>query len=378
MMSKIKVLFLTVGIFAALLCSCRKEKPGKTVDVKALTVYGDTIYLESAPFEDNPSKKIDSAIIVNNQQQVVWHVPISDEAIYKIRSKKMNKGSYLFVADSGTIAIDANFMSPVFKSKGSPATAVLNKFLTDRINMAESGRQISRVSDSLLKAGASKAKLDSVKNALNQSLSAYFDYSLKFADTVRSPAVFLLAYYSIEFGADRAKLKAFILKSAARFPKYPAIQKLKNDELATMKIYEEEYEVGDKLPAITLPDQNGFTINTSSYNGSYYLIDFWSSWCTQCLPFKEAERNLLEKIPGKIKVVSVAIDSEKEDWSKMVFANQYTWPQLIDVAMWKGTAVQTMKIDSIPFNFLVGPDGKVIAKALNAHNLESTVMAKVK
>lgn len=378
MMSKIKALFLTAGLFAAFMYSCRQDKPGKTVSVKALTVYGDTIYLESAPFEDNPSKKIDSAVIVNDQQQVEWHVPVNDEGIYRIRSSKMNKGNFLFVADSGKITIDANFMSPVFKSQGSPATAILHQFLTDRIALAEGGRKISRVSDSLLKAGAPKARLDSVKKALNQSLSDYFDYSLKFADTVRSPAVFLLAYYSIEFGAERAKLKAFILKSAARFPKSQAIQKLKNDELATLKIYEEEYEVGDKLPVITLPDQNGFSINTASYNGSYYLIDFWSSWCSQCLPFKEAERSILTKMPGKIKVVSVAIDSEKEDWGKMVFANQYTWPQLIDVAMWKGTAVQTMKIDSIPFNFLVGPDGKVIAKALNAQNLEKTIAEKVK
>jgi hypothetical protein len=46
--------------------------------------------------------------------------------------------------------------------------------------------------------------------------------------------------------------------------------------------------------------------------------------------------------------------------------------------MWKGTAVRTLKFDSIPFNFLVDPKGKIIAKALNASNLEKIVQSHLK
>jgi peroxiredoxin len=377
MMFKIPSVFGAIGLFIAILYGCQNNT-GKTVNVKTLTVYGDTIYLESIPFEDNPARKIDSAVITGDLQEVVWHIPDGDEAIYKIRSKKMYKASFLFVADVGKITIDANFVSPVFKAKGSPATTALNKYLNDRIILAEKGRQINSIGDSLLKVRAPKTKLDSVKKALNQSLFNYFDYSIKFADTVHSPAVFLQVYYDIDFGPERDKLKSYILKAAARFPNYKPIQKLKKDELATIKIYEEEYNIGDILPDITLPDQNGFNIATSAYKGKYYLIDFWASWCQQCLPFKEAERSLLIKTAGKINIVSVAIDSQRDDWNRLIHANQYTWPQLIDEGMWKGTAVRTLKFDSIPFNFLVDPKGKIIAKALNASNLEKIVQSHLK
>lgn len=128
--------------------------------------------------------------------------------------------------------------------------------------------------------------------------------------------------------------------------------------------------VGDELPSITLPDQDDKPFTTGSLSKQYYLIDFWSTWCDQCMAFKAAEKKIADKIPpGKLQIVSVAIDNKKSNWKNIIYGNQYNWIQLIDVKMWQGPAVRTLVFDSIPFNFLVAPRGKIINKAIKPDSL---------
>ena len=86
------------------------------------------------------------------------------------------------------------------------------------------------------------------------------------------------------------------------------------------------------------------------------------------LAYKELSRD-------KFEIVSVAIDAEKEIWQKQISNEVFKWPQLIDTQMWKGVAVTTLKFDSIPFNFLVSPEGRIINKAIKPDSL-LTILAK--
>ena len=54
------------------------------------------------------------------------------------------------------------------------------------------------------------------------------------------------------------------------------------------------------------------------------------------------------------------------------------WKQLIDVKLWRGPAVNALKFDSIPFNYLVDPNGKIIAKAIKADSLLTVVSNAVR
>jgi thiol-disulfide isomerase/thioredoxin len=181
-------------------------------------------------------------------------------------------------------------------------------------------------------------------------------------------------YSTIDFGNDHEAEKKFILRNSARFASYMPLQHFKDEVLATIKIYEEEFNVGDKLPTITLPDQNGHPFSTASLNNQYYLIDFWSTLCQQCMIFKTKELEIANMIPAnQLEIVSVAIDDQTDEWKKNIILNGFKWPQLIDVKMWEGPAVRTLLFDSIPSNFLVAPGGKVIAKAIKPDSLVKTI-----
>ena len=146
-----------------------------------------------------------------------------------------------------------------------------------------------------------------------------------------------------------------------------------------ISIYEEEFNVGDSLPSVKLPDGSGNMFSTASFRGKYYLIDFWSTWCRQCMIFDEYKKTLRREIPAeKLGMVSVALDDSRGTWLSLINRNHYDWPQLIDDKMWRGVAALTLKFDSIPFNFLVSPKGIVIAKAIPADSLASVLKRIIK
>ena len=82
--------------------------------------------------------------------------------------------------------------------------------------------------------------------------------------------------------------------------------------------------------------------------------------------------------PDIFRMISVALDNQKDTWMVQIRQNNYSWIQLIDEKMWQGTAAKTLKFDSIPFNFLVSPKGIILAKGIKPDSLVYTVAKTVK
>src|SRR6185369_14055447 len=157
------------------------------------------------------------------------------------------------------------------------------------------------------------------------------------------------------------------------------IQKLKDETLDYLKIFEEEYNVGDVLPELVLPDRMGIKFSTYSLKGKFVFIDFWSTWCEACMQYdKEKEKAKKIFAPEKFEIVSIALDAEKEAWKNYLQQKKYDWPQLIDEKMWNGPTRKAYKIDSIPFNFLVAPDGRVLAKAIKPDSVVAVISKNIK
>jgi hypothetical protein len=46
------------------------------------------------------------------------------------------------------------------------------------------------------------------------------------------------------------------------------------------------------------------------------------------------------------------------------------WPQVSDLKGWENSAAILYGIRSVPFNFLIGPDGKILARNLREEHLQ--------
>ena len=63
-------------------------------------------------------------------------------------------------------------------------------------------------------------------------------------------------------------------------------------------------------------------------------------------------------------VFGVSLDREKKNWLNAIKTDQLTWSHVSDLKYWSSEAAVLYGITAIPRNFLLDPQGKIIARDL--------------
>jgi len=370
-----------VFLYLFFLYGCRSgDSERSKITVHIHYAYGFKVVLEAIPFSGEMDKLVDSATIKTGDDIIYFYLPSNEERAYVLRVDRTNF-QMVFISDAKDITIEINnvILPNQYKVYGSKATNSVHDFLNAQSNRMGDIRKKNSGIDSLRRSGADARLIDSLKKLSDGDLKDFFQRYVKFEDTVSSPGAFLYLYNNVDYENDFAGLKDFMLRNAKRFPDNKQIQKLKDETLDYLKIFEEEYNVGDVLPELVLPDRMGIKFSTYSLKGKFVFIDFWSTWCEACMQYdKEKEKAKKIFAPEKFEIVSIALDAEKEAWKNYLQQKKYDWPQLIDEKMWNGPTLKAYKIDSIPFNFLVAPDGRVLAKAIKPDSVVAVISKNIK
>lgn len=130
---------------------------------------------------------------------------------------------------------------------------------------------------------------------------------------------------------------------------------------------------GAEAPDIVLPSPQGDTIKLSSTRGSVVLLDFWASWCSPC---RQENPNLVQAYNTYhrkgFQIYQVSLDKTKEAWMKGIEDDQLgKWIHVSDIKYWNSQAAQLYKIESIPSNFLLDRQGRIIATNLRGEALQT-------
>ena len=126
-------------------------------------------------------------------------------------------------------------------------------------------------------------------------------------------------------------------------------------------------------PNIILPDASGIERDLWSLHGKCVLLHFWSAKDRTSRIQNEVLVELYAKFKHKgFEIYMVSVDDDRAAWKNAIAEDQLTW---INVGDMKGSisALNNYNIRSVPANYLLDKEGKIIGKNLKGPELNAAL-----
>ncbi|MBO9202996.1 MULTISPECIES: peroxiredoxin family protein [Niastella] len=130
--------------------------------------------------------------------------------------------------------------------------------------------------------------------------------------------------------------------------------------------------IGAVAPLFSSPDTAGVSINLKDFRGKYVLLDFWASWCIPCREENPSVLKAYQQFRDKnFTVLGVSLDqsNKRAAWIKAINDDGLVWNHVSDLTYWNNAVAKLYSIRSIPQNFLIDPNGKIVAANLRGEEL---------
>lgn len=137
-----------------------------------------------------------------------------------------------------------------------------------------------------------------------------------------------------------------------------------------------KFAINAVAPDFSAPTPEGGELKLSDLRGKYVLLDFWASWCGPCRAENPHVVKAFKKYKDKnFTVLGVSLDrpGQKDKWLEAIQKDELTWQHVSDLKWWSSDIAKLYMISSIPQNFLLDPQGRIVAVNLRGEKLEQAL-----
>ncbi len=119
---------------------------------------------------------------------------------------------------------------------------------------------------------------------------------------------------------------------------------------------------------------DGSSFDLRTLHGKVVLVDFWASWCPDCIREMPAVRRTYQKYKDKgFAVVGISLDKDAQALSNFVAKKLIPWPQYFDGQGCRNEFATKYGVHAIPERWLIDQRGDLVTTDVSVEHLDQRI-----
>jgi len=136
--------------------------------------------------------------------------------------------------------------------------------------------------------------------------------------------------------------------------------------------------IGEIAPHFAVKTLDGNDLRLADFKGKFVFLDFWATWCAPCVAEIPNQKTLNDTFAAdpRFAMLSLSLDERPAELRALVKSEKISWPQAFIGP--DSSVAAAYDATAIPATFLIGPDGRILAKDLRGEKAKAVLAVALK